>query len=61
MDIILAYDGDVMTFAGDSIIVAFYPSPSERSAADSGLEAATVRSVRCASDLITNCGAALTC
>ena len=56
MDIILLYDGDVITFAGDSVIVAFYPTPSEREFADSAIGAATVRCVRCASDLIVNCG-----
>ena len=57
MEIVLAYDGDVMKFAGDSVIVAFYPAAAERSASDAGLQAATARCARCAAALIEHCGA----
>lgn len=59
MEIIHAYDGDVMKFAGDSVIVAFYPTAAEREEGDAGLQAATVRCARCSASLIANCGTLL--
>jgi len=56
MDIVLAYGGDVMKFAGDAIIVAFYATAGEASAPDEGLRSATMRSVRCAAELSAKCG-----
>lgn len=45
-----------MKFAGDSVIVAFYPSPEEATTRDKGLKAATHRAVHCAVDLADNLG-----
>ena len=56
MEIIQAYDGDVMKFAGDSVIVAFYPTAAEREERDAGLKRATMRCARCSASLIENCG-----
>ena len=50
------YGGDVMKFAGDSMIVAFYASPDEATAPDQGLRSATMRGVRCAAELSAKCG-----
>ena len=47
----------MMRFAGDSMICAFLATEAEAAAGDSGLAAATLRSVQCASDLAENLGA----
>ena len=59
MDIVLAYGGDVMKFAGDSVIVAFYATAGEAMAPDQGLRSATMRCVRCAAELSAKCGEVL--
>lgn len=56
IDLILLYDGDVMKFAGDSMIVAFSPSKEEQAADDGGLKEATLRCMHCASDLVDKYG-----
>jgi hypothetical protein len=56
IDLILLYDGDVMKFAGDSMIVAFSPSNEEKAAEDGGLKEATLRCMHCASDLVDKYG-----
>ena len=56
IDLILLYDGDVMKFAGDSMIVAFSPSKEEETAEDGGLKEATLRCLHCASDLVDKYG-----
>ena len=56
MNIVLAYGGDVMKFAGDSVIVAFYATIDEATAPDQGLRSATMRCVRCAAELSDKCG-----
>ena len=56
MDVVLAYGGDVMKFAGDSVIVAFYSTAGEATAPDQGLRSATMRCVRCATELSSKCG-----
>ena len=56
IDLILLYDGDVMKFAGDSMIVAFSPSSEEKDAEDGGLKEATLRCLHCASDLVDKYG-----
>ena len=56
IDLILLYDGDVMKFAGDSMIVAFSPSNEEKTAEDGGLKEATLRCMHCASDLVDKYG-----
>ena len=58
---VYSHGGDVMRFAGDSVICAFLPSAEEAAAGDGGLAAATLRSVRCAATLAQDLGAALTC
>lgn len=52
----LAYDGDVMKFAGDSMIMAFSPTEEEMKDDDGGKGAATLRCVSCASDLANAVG-----
>ena len=56
IDLILLYDGDVMKFAGDSMIVSFCPSNEEKTADDGGLKEATLRCMHCASDLVDKYG-----
>ena len=51
IDLVHQHGGDVMRFAGDSIICAFAATKAEHALADGGLAAATSRSVRCASEL----------
>lgn len=53
---IVSHGGDVMRFAGDSMICAFFPTPEEEEAQDNGLAAATLRSVQCASKLAHDLG-----
>ena len=53
---IVSHGGDVMRFAGDSMICAFLPTPEEEEAEDCGLAAATLRSVQCASKLAHDLG-----
>ena len=54
---VYSHGGDVMRFAGDSVICAFLPMPEEAEAEDKGLAAATLRSVRCAAVLAEDLGA----
>ncbi len=61
IDLILLYDGDVMKFAGDSMIVAFSPSNEEKTAEDGGLKEATLRCMHCASDLVDKYGKHSSC
>ena len=56
IDLILLYDGDVMKFAGDSMIVAFSPGKDEKADEDGGLKAATVRCLHCATHLVDKYG-----
>ena len=56
IDLILLYDGDVMKFAGDSMIVAFSPGRDEKTDEDGGLKAATVRCLHCATHLVDKYG-----
>ena len=58
---VYSHGGDVMRFAGDSVIWAFLPSAEEAAAGDGGLAAATLRSVRCAATLAQDLGAAPIC
>lgn len=55
---VYSHGGDVMRFAGDSVICAFLPSEAEATSEDKGLAAATLRSVRCAAVLAQDLGAA---
>lgn len=50
------HGGDVMRFAGDSMICAFLPTPEEAASQDRGLAAATLRSVQCAWNLAESLG-----
>lgn len=54
---VYSHGGDVMRFAGDSVICAFLPTPDEAAAEDKGLAAAALRSVRCAAVLADDLGA----
>jgi hypothetical protein len=54
---VYSHGGDVMRFAGDSVICAFLPMPEEAEAEDKGLAAATLRRVRCAAVLADDLGA----
>jgi hypothetical protein len=54
---VYSYGGDVMRFAGDSVICAFLPTPEEAKRGDKGLAATTLRSVRCAAVLADDLGA----
>lgn len=57
MNVILAFDGDVVKFAGDSMIVAFAPTQEEiDSSGDGGIYASTQRSMQCAHVLATRLG-----
>lgn len=55
---VVAHGGDVMRFAGDSMICAFLPTPTEAETFDKGLAAATLRSVQCAHILSQDLGVA---
>lgn len=51
IDTVHSYSGDVMKFAGDAMVIAFYPSPQEVCHADGGLQAAVTRCAHCACEL----------
>ncbi|EIE21630.1 hypothetical protein COCSUDRAFT_56833 [Coccomyxa subellipsoidea C-169] len=53
---VVVHGGDVMRFAGDSMICAFLPTPKEAASHDQGLAAATLRSVQCAWALAESLG-----
>jgi hypothetical protein len=54
INMILAFDGDVVKFAGDSMIVMFTPSPAERAAAKAA--AAASAAVHAAASATRNAG-----
>ena len=56
IDLVLSFGGDVMKFAGDSMIIAFSPSDGEKSDLDEGLRASTLRCLQCASALAMQLG-----
>ncbi|GFH21267.1 predicted protein, partial [Haematococcus lacustris] len=56
INMILAFDGDVVKFAGDSMIVAFSPTEQEAEQPDKGLYPATLRCTQCAHVLATRLG-----
>lgn len=56
IDMVLHYGGDVMRFAGDSIICCFNAIGDEKELPDLGLEKATLRSLQCAASLIRELG-----
>ncbi len=53
---VYSHGGDVMRFAGDSVICAFLPTADEVESGDRGLAAATQRAVRCAAVLANDLG-----
>lgn len=59
IELVLSHGGDIMRFAGDSIICAFAATDAERAAADEGLASATLRAVRCASVLSEQLGSCI--
>ena len=56
IDLVLAHGGDVMRFAGDSMICCFAALPVESSLPDGGLEQATLRCLQCATALMRDLG-----
>jgi class 3 adenylate cyclase len=56
INMIRAYGGDVVKFAGDSMIVLFLPSPEERLSEDEGLTVTSLRCAQCAHNLATRLG-----
>lgn len=57
IDLIELHGGDVIKFAGDSMICAFAPTGAERQGSiDEGKRMATLRCVRCATQLSTKYG-----
>lgn len=56
INMIMAFEGDVVKFAGDSMIVLFYPNEHERRHADKGLRACTLRMMSCSHQLATKLG-----
>lgn len=56
INMIMAYEGDVVKFAGDSMICLFYPNEHERRHPDKGLRACTLRMVACSHQLATKLG-----
>ncbi|GFR48148.1 hypothetical protein Agub_g9980 [Astrephomene gubernaculifera] len=56
IDMIMAFEGDVIKFAGDSMIVLFYPNEHERRLSDKGLRACTLRMMACSYQLATKLG-----
>jgi len=58
IDLVHQHGGDVMRFAGDSIICSFSATKAEHALADKGLAKATSRSVHCAAELSFKLGTA---
>ncbi|KAG2424626.1 hypothetical protein HXX76_014351 [Chlamydomonas incerta] len=56
INMIMAYEGDVVKFAGDSMICLFYPNEHERRHPDKGLRACTLRMMACSHQLATKLG-----
>ena len=56
IDLVLQHGGDVMRFAGDSMICCFSASEEESLSPDEGLKKATLRSARCAMALVRELG-----
>ncbi|KAG2432750.1 hypothetical protein HYH02_012884 [Chlamydomonas schloesseri] len=56
INMIMAYEGDVVKFAGDSMICLFYPNEHERRYPDKGLRACTLRMMACSHQLATKLG-----
>lgn len=57
IDLVLQFEGDVIKFAGDSLIIAFYPNDAELAVSeDEGLTEATLRGLQCACQLSSTLG-----
>ncbi|KAG2496536.1 hypothetical protein HYH03_005360 [Edaphochlamys debaryana] len=56
INMIMAFEGDVVKFAGDSMIVLFYPNEIERRHPDKGLRACTLRMMACSHQLASKLG-----
>jgi hypothetical protein len=46
--VVQAFGGDVIKFAGDAVIIAFYPGIAESTTADGGYTRAVLRCAHCA-------------
>ena len=55
IDLVCEYEGDVTKFAGDSLIVAFYPNEEEKTG-EEAFRKATLRCVQCAHNLAETLG-----
>lgn len=56
MALVARYHGDVIKFAGDSLIIAFMPRSEETSNHDGGVESAVARSVACGWCMVRDLG-----
>lgn len=56
IDLVLCHGGDVMQFAGDSMICCFTPTTAEQGMPGGGLKQATIRCLQCATALTRNLG-----
>jgi class 3 adenylate cyclase len=48
IDVVHKYGGDVIKFAGDAMIIAFYPDSDELATEDQGYHRAVLRCAHCA-------------
>ena len=56
IELVRGHGGDVMRFAGDSMICCFSALPAELDLPDGGLEQATLRCLQCATALVQDLG-----
>ena len=56
IELVRRHGGDVMRFAGDSMICCFTALDAEKLLPDAGLELATLRCLQCASALVQDLG-----
>lgn len=53
IDLVHSWRGDVMKFAGDAMIIAFYPDAEEVKLPDGGLRHTCLRCAKCACEVRT--------
>jgi hypothetical protein len=51
IDLVHSWRGDVMKFAGDAMIIAFYPDSQEMELEDAGFQNASIRCAKCACEV----------
>lgn len=59
INVVHNHGGDVIKFAGDAMIVAFYPLPSEELGANQGYHAAVRRCAMCALEVCSRSASCL--